>query len=309
MRRPGSFVIAVLTAGLLMSGVFAVAPSRHAGAAERTSEIRSLDRRIRDADRHIRTWNRRLDRWQRRVAHAAVSVQRLTERMEERPSAMFEPIVLSRHNPRSSLPRFRLEQAHRHLRQVLHDAEARNAQQQLAAWASYLADLQRARRGLVRSLRDPASPDTGILPGQPITYGIWAHAFLARIEAPACEENLVIVVTWETAESTEAEYNPLATTHAMEGATDFNSTGVKNYVSLSQGLDASRDTLEQGAESYGYGAILDALRACATAEATATAINASAWCRGCVGGVYVTALLPIVRADYRGHASRLISAS
>jgi hypothetical protein len=309
MRRPGSFVIAVLTAGLLMSAVFAVTPLRRAGAAERSSEIRALDRRIRDADHHIRAWNRRLDRWQRRVSRAAVKVQRLTERLDSRPSAVFEPVVLSRHNLRSSLPRFRLEQAHRHLRRVLHDAEARNAQQQLAAWGSYVADLQRARERLVRSVRRPASSDAGILPGQPVTYEMWARAFLARIEAPACEENLVVVVTWETAESTEAEYNPLATTHSMEGATEFNSTGVKNYVSLSQGLDASRDTLEQGAESYGYGAILDALRACATAEATAAAINASAWCRGCVDGGYVTALLPIVRADYRGHASRLISAA
>jgi hypothetical protein len=309
MRRPGSFVIAVLTAGLLMSAVFAVTPLRHAGAAERSSEIRALDRRIRDADHHIRAWNRRLDRWQRRVSHAAVKVQRLTERLDSRPSTVFEPVVLSRHNLRSSLPRFRLEQAHRHLRQVLHDAEARNAQQQLAAWGSYLADLQRARQRLVRSVRRPTSSDTGILPGQPVTYEMWARAFLARIEAPACEENLVVVVTWETAESTEAEYNPLATTHSMEGATEFNSTGVKNFVSLSQGLDASRDTLELGAESYGYGAILDALRACANAEATATAINASAWCRGCVGGGYVTALVPVVRADYRGHASRLISAA
>ena len=47
-----------------------------------------------------------------------------------------------------------------------------------------------------------------------------------------------------------------ATTHAMEGATDFNSVGVKNYRSLDQGLDAARDTLQGGADSYGYEAIL-----------------------------------------------------
>jgi hypothetical protein len=306
MRRPHCFVIAVLVAGPLLSAAFAVV-STPAAAMERTPEIRSLDHRIRNADRHLRTWTRRLDRWQRRVAHAAVSVQRLTERVEARPSSVLEPVLLSRHNLRSSLLPFHLEQAHRNLRQVLHDAEARNAQQQLAAWGAYQADLQRARRDLVRSLHHASTPDGGVPPGQPVTYGAWAGAFLARIGAPACDENVTLVITWETAESTEAVFNPLATTHAMDGATEFNTAGVKNYASLQQGLDASRDTLEQGTGSYGYGAILDALRACATAETTAAAINASAWCRGCAGGTYITGLLPIVRADVRGHASRLIS--
>jgi hypothetical protein len=62
-----------------------------------------------------------------------------------------------------------------------------------------------------------------------------------------------------------------------------------------------------GAESYGYGAIVDALRRCASASSTARAINASAWCRGCVGGAYITGLLPIVRASYAEHAARLVA--
>lgn len=306
MRRPRSLAIAVLVAGPLLSGVFAVALP-HAVAAERTPQIRSLDRRIRDADRHMRTWQHRLDRWQRRVARVAVSVQRLSERVESGHGAPVELVVASRHNVRSSLLPFRLEQAHRRMRQVLHDAEARNAQQQLAAWGTYRSDLQQARREIIRSPRHPATGEADIVPGEPVTYDAWAAAFLARVGAPSCEENLVVVVTWETAESTEAAYNPLATTHAMDGATDFNATGVRNYLSLAQGLDASRDTLELGAESYGYGAILSSLRACSAAETTSAAINASAWCRACAGGAYVTGLLPIVRADYQGHASRLIS--
>ena len=144
------------------------------------------------------------------------------------------------------------------------------------------------------------------MPGGPLTYEAWARGFLAHVSAPACSENLVIVVTWETSESTSAAFNPLATTRDMPGATDFNSVGVKNFVSLRQGLDASRDTLQGGAESYGYDAILASLQACAPAETTAAWINASAWCRGCVNGAYITGLLPVVRADYAGHAGRLI---
>jgi hypothetical protein len=308
MRRSRSFLVALLVAGPLLSGAAVVVTPHVSAAAERSPEIRAVDRRIRDADRHLRVWHRRLTRWQRRVAHAAVTVQRLTERVESRPAILIEPVSVSHHNMRSSLLPFRLEQAHRHLREVLHDAEARNAQQQLVAWETYREDLQSARRELARSLRHPTTTGGGIVPGEPVSYRDWAGAFLARVGAPACDENLVVVVTWETAESTEAAFNPLATTHGMDGATDFNTTGVKNYASLDQGLDASRDTLEQGAASYGYDAILAALRSCAAAESTAAAINASAWCRGCAGGTYITGLLPIVRADYRGHASRLISA-
>ena len=123
------------------------------------------------------------------------------------------------------------------------------------------------------------------------------------------KENLLIVVTWETAESTSAAFNPLATTRDMPGATDMNSVGVKDYGSLEQGLDASRDTLLLGAESYGYGAIVDSLRRCRSASFTARAINASAWCRGCVNGAYIVGLLPIVRASYAEHAARLVSTS
>jgi hypothetical protein len=89
----------------------------------------------------------------------------------------------------------------------------------------------------------------------------------------------------------------------------MNSVGVKDYDSLDQGLDASRDTLLLGAESYGYGAIVDSLRRCGSASFTARAINASAWCRGCVNGAYIVGLLPIVRASYAEHAARPVSTS
>jgi hypothetical protein len=192
------------------------------------------------------------------------------------------------------------------MRAVLTDPEAANAQQQIQALSAYIVELEGARDQLVRAKRK-ARDAGGVVPGEPLTYEAWARGFLARVSAPACQENLTIVVTWETAESTEAAFNPLATTHAMDGATDFNSVGVKNYLSLSQGLDAARDTLQGGADSYGYATILQDLQACASAEMTAMAINASAWCRGCTSGAYITGLLPIVKANYADHAARLIS--
>lgn len=267
-------------------------------------DLHTLERKTKTAERRIRTWNARLERWHERIAKSAMAVERLTDRVEGS-----EPIALDglMHGfPTRELGSHRLARAHERLRKVLKDHSARRALRELETWSSALAELQLARDHLVGREQHVEPTKEPALKG-PATYESWARAFLSRVSAPTCAENLAIVVTWETSESTDAAFNPLATTHAMEGATDFNSVGVKNYRSLDQGLDAARDTLQGGAESYGYGAILSSLQACATAEATAVAINASAWCRGCVGGAYITGLLPIVRADYASHASRLIS--
>ena len=167
-----------------------------------------------------------------------------------------------------------------------------------------LAALQLARAELVALLaqtQGTAAPSWS--GGGTPTAGEWARAFLAEIGAPGCGENRVLVVAWEAQESTDARFNPLATTHAMPDATDFNSVGVKNYRSVAQGLAAARETLEQGADSYGYQPILASLRACNDAEATAWYVNASAWCRACTDGAYLTALLPAVRADYASYAA------
>jgi hypothetical protein len=290
----------------LAAACLAVGSGWWAHASERSPEVRALSKRIREAESHIERWNRRLARWQTQVGRVSVSVERLTARASALPGSVTTPDLLSRHTPRASLLSYRVEQAHTALQRILRDPAASNAQHQLVAWGAYLGQLEAARR---QAMAEPAPSGAGgsIAPGSPVTYEAWARGFLGRLGAPDCAENLTLVVTWETAESTSALFNPLATTHAMEGAGDLNSVGVKNYASLEQGLDASRDTIEGGAAGYGYGAILDAVRACAPAETTAAAINASAWCRGCAGGTYLTGLLPVVRSDYAGHASRLIA--
>jgi len=149
----------------------------------------------------------------------------------------------------------------------------------------------------VGKLERRAARGAGALP-----FGDWADRFLAQLGAPDCRENRVVVVAWQANEFTQARWNPLATTHAMHGSTDFNVVGVKNYRSLTQGLRASVETLMGGADSYGYATILDDLHACASAITTAEAINASAWCRGCSNGRYVTELVPIVEAYFGRYA-------
>jgi hypothetical protein len=135
--------------------------------------------------------------------------------------------------------------------------------------------------------------------------GTWTRLFLTYVGAPVCEDNVVVVVAWQAQESTSARFNPLATTHDMPGATAFNEVGVRNFASVGQGLQATLATLEAPVESYGYAPILAALRSCLSAESTAAYVNASAWCRGCSDGAYLTRLVPLVRADLPTYAARV----
>jgi hypothetical protein len=300
IRRLSAVLLALLCVLALVPG------SASATRIAKTPQMRQIERQIADAYHRIDVWNRRLGRWQVHVGRVAVHVERLTAKVVADEDRGGNADVLRRSTPRRWFLSYRLHRAHRSLRAILDDREAANAQQQIEALGVYIGQLESARTELAN--RQRKAPDSGgIDPREPLTYEAWARGFLARLGAPDCAENLTIVVAWETQESTSARFNPLATTKVMEGATDFNSVGVKNYVSLDQGLDASRDTLELGADSYGYDAILQSLRACGSAEMTARTINASAWCRGCGGGTYLTALLPIVKANYADHASRLIS--
>jgi hypothetical protein len=158
------------------------------------------------------------------------------------------------------------------------------------------AALEAARQAAAAA--DAAGSGSRFFGTMPISYTKWATLLLPRLSAPVCRENLVAVVAWEAAEYTKARWNPLATTKSMPGASAYNGVGVRNYVSLEQGLDASVLTLTEGRPEHGYGAIISALRACASAMDTASAINASAWCRGCAGGAYVVAVVPAVEAFF-----------
>jgi hypothetical protein len=136
-----------------------------------------------------------------------------------------------------------------------------------------------------------------------VSYGEWAGMFLRTLGAPSCSKNMTVVVAWQVQEFTQAAWNPLATTHRMEGSTDFNSVGVQNFVSLEQGLQATWETIHNGWDVYGYGAIVQELRRCAEPMETATAVNASSWCPGCGNGSYLLGVVPRVEADYETYAA------
>jgi hypothetical protein len=159
-----------------------------------------------------------------------------------------------------------------------------------------LIDRLRSRAGGLAAL-DLSGLRTALHGADSLTYGRWAELFLRLADAPVCRSNLVVVVAWQAAEGTQAAWNPLATTHPMPGSTPFNSVGVQDFVSLRQGLRGTWETIRNGWDVYGYGEIVAALRACERPMTTARAINASSWCPGCTGGLYVLNVVPRVDAD------------
>jgi hypothetical protein len=104
----------------------------------------------------------------------------------------------------------------------------------------------------------------------------WAHDFLTRLGMPVTSENVRLMVAWQQAEGTRAQYNPLATTQSMPGATSFNSVGVKNFASYDDGITANIKAITNGR----YENILASLRRGDSAETTAQAIAASPWGSG-----------------------------
>lgn len=106
-----------------------------------------------------------------------------------------------------------------------------------------------------------------------VTRAEYAREILHEAGLPENLNNHVALVAWMQAEGSKARYNPLATTRPEPGATDFNTSHVKNYVSLAQGVKATVDTLHNGK----YEAILHQLRTVQPATATLTAVVHSQW--------------------------------
>ncbi len=177
-------------------------------------------------------------------------------------------------------------------------------QLQLAALARARAEVGTLLTQLRKRLRaeELAAAEEALRRGTPLTFGQWAQEMLQEMHAPVARNNLIVVVAWQVAEYTQARWNPLATTYPMPGATEFNGSGVRNYVSLGQGLDATRLTLSHCC--YGYEQIIVNLARNADPMTTAEAINASRWCRGCAGGGYVIDLIPTIEQYYDEYAGK-----
>jgi hypothetical protein len=104
----------------------------------------------------------------------------------------------------------------------------------------------------------------------------FATDVLQRIGAPVTSENVKAMSAWIDSEGTRAQFNPLATVRKAPGATDFNTTGVKNFVSYEQGVETTVGAITNGL----YGNVIAAFRKGDDAYAVADAIANSPWGSG-----------------------------
>lgn len=98
----------------------------------------------------------------------------------------------------------------------------------------------------------------------------WSIALLREMKLPVTPDNIRFINAWQQAEGTRASFNPLATTMRWNGATTFNSVGVRNYASYEDGIKATAATLRLG---Y-YTTLVSAMRSGKSAVSIASNIDA-----------------------------------
>lgn len=117
----------------------------------------------------------------------------------------------------------------------------------------------------------------------------WADALLTRGNWPHTTSNRLALEAWIEAEGSKAAWNPLATTKRETGSTDFNTSHVQNYTSLTQGIEATYATL-QSKHTDGtlrYAAILAELKTGLSASKLTIAVDSSTWGTKLANKVYL----------------------
>lgn len=132
-----------------------------------------------------------------------------------------------------------------------------------------------------------------------VTRGGFAKRIINGFGEEATRSRMNALVAWISAEGTKAKYNPLATTQPMTGASDFNTTHVKNYPNLKTGVEATIKTLKQSGHGYEY--IIDRLHH-GTPREILQAVAASSWGTGALA----LQILPDVKKDFDSYANKPI---
>jgi hypothetical protein len=95
-------------------------------------------------------------------------------------------------------------------------------------------------------LFDKLGSDTNSKKYSNLTDGNFYEKLLTELGAPVTDENLKFLYAWRQSEGKAGKFNPFNTTQGMPGATNFNSVGVKNYLTIDDGMDATLKTLKNG---------------------------------------------------------------
>lgn len=103
----------------------------------------------------------------------------------------------------------------------------------------------------------------------------WTYDFLTALGAPCSQINVQILFEWMNEESGGGGgmFNPLNTVQPFPGATNYNSVGVKNYLTYADGIAATVMVITDGQ----YDGIVSALKAGNSVIQLITGITTSIW--------------------------------
>ena len=79
----------------------------------------------------------------------------------------------------------------------------------------------------------------------------WRERMCQMLLIPLAHQNMRYLDAWQKAEGGTAGNNPLNTTYDLPGSTDYNTVGVKNYMSAIEGICAQAITLARNSAYLG----------------------------------------------------------
>lgn len=129
-------------------------------------------------------------------------------------------------------------------------------------------------------------------------------ALLKWKNLPVSSNNVRSLVIWKVSEGSNARWNPMDTEWGVKGATNYNSAGVKNYATITDGIEAFWATLEQPQYAASYGPIITALEQSDAPAVTCAHIAASVW-----GSKPSSSEIADVLSNFEFYASMPISGS
>lgn len=124
---------------------------------------------------------------------------------------------------------------------------------------------------------DSSDSDVSSLPDKTTSDDDFYKSVLKCLGAKPTKSNMLFMYAWRQAEGGGAKNNPFNTTQKMEGDTNYNKIGVKNYRTSEDGIQATCKTLINGRDKYGYGKIIDGLKNDVGLSKLSDAVVSSKW--------------------------------
>jgi len=93
---------------------------------------------------------------------------------------------------------------------------------------------------------DNSKTDSSMLQTKTTTDDDFYKKVLSCVGAKPTKDNMSFMYAWRQAEGGKATNNPFNTTQKMDGATNYNSVGVKNYRTPEDGIQSTCKTLNNG---------------------------------------------------------------